>query len=308
MKSFYEKEDYTIEDIESLIANQVEESIYLDFKEAGAFEKSERKRNDISKDVASFANSDGGIIVYGVKEVDHKAAELSFIDGNEFTKEWLEQVINSSIQRHIEDLKIYPIRANGEVSKTIYVVKIPVSFQAPHLSKDNRYYKRYNFASVPMEEYEVRESYNRKEKTELIIEDMLVTQNGRSGVQGGEFLRTVQFDLTFQITNLSKGIENQYKTEIYIPKAYLVNISFNRYFIRDEGRNGVYSFANTSPIFQGEITTICNTTIEITHQTLVYIDFPILVKLYFTNGVKEKEFLLDSLSFKGKLLKDWSWM
>src|SRR4051812_3819350 len=101
MKSFYDKEDYTIEDIESLIKNEVEESIYLDFKEARSLEKTDNKRKDISKDIASFANSDGGILIYGINEQNNKASSYSFIDGNEFTKEWLEQVINSTIQRHI---------------------------------------------------------------------------------------------------------------------------------------------------------------------------------------------------------------
>jgi predicted HTH transcriptional regulator len=160
MKSFYDKEDYTIDDIQALITDQVEESIYLDFKEAGALDKGEKKRLDISKDVASFANSDGGIIVYGLKEEIHVASEMSFINGNDFTKEWLEQVVNSSIQRNISGLKIYPVRKDGNINETIYIVKIPASLEAPHISKDNRYYRRHNFMSVPMEEYEVRGSYS----------------------------------------------------------------------------------------------------------------------------------------------------
>ena len=90
MKSFYDKDDYTTEDILSLITNEVEESIYLDFKECRALDKSDSVKRDISKDVSSFANSDGGMIIYGIKEENHKASSLSFIDGNVYTKEWLE--------------------------------------------------------------------------------------------------------------------------------------------------------------------------------------------------------------------------
>lgn len=36
-------------------------------------------------------------IVYGIQEKDHKASHLTFIDGTEFTKEWLELVINNGI-------------------------------------------------------------------------------------------------------------------------------------------------------------------------------------------------------------------
>jgi predicted HTH transcriptional regulator len=210
MKGFYDKDDYTIEDINDLIINQAEESIYLDFKEAGALDKSERKRIDISKDVASFANSDGGIIVYGLKEVDHKASELSFVNGNEFTKEWLEQVINSGIQRRIEGVNIYPIRIDGDIKKSIYVIKIPVSFSAPHLSKDNRYYKRYNFMSVPMEEYEVRQTYGRAGKTELTTSALY------TNVEIDKDDDEVKLTLDFSVMNLSNSVENTYKLNVYI--------------------------------------------------------------------------------------------
>ena len=62
---FYSKDEYRIEDIEQLIENEVEENIHLDYKSEGALEKSEKKRNEIIKDVSAFANSDGGIIIYG---------------------------------------------------------------------------------------------------------------------------------------------------------------------------------------------------------------------------------------------------
>lgn len=219
MKSFYDKEDYTFEDIQSLIDNQVEESIYLDFKEFGALQKSEGKKLDISKDVASFANSDGGIIVYGIKELEHKASELSYVDGNIFTKEWLEQIINSSIQRRIEGIMIYPIRYNNDVTKTVYVIKIPFSYDAPHLSKDNRYYKRFNFSSVPMEEYEIRQSYERKRRSKLEIEML-----------GWELqISTESVEITFigTIYNSSNVVEPNYKVNVYFaPFNHMLNISY----------------------------------------------------------------------------------
>lgn len=254
MKSFYDKEDYTIDDIQSLIENQVEESIYLDFKSAGSLEKSDKKRIEISKDVASFANSDGGIIVYGIKEVDHVASEFSFIDGNEFTKEWIETIINSYVQRRISDIKIYPIRIDGDIKKSIYVVKIPYSYDAPHLSKDNRYYKRYNFMSVPMEEYEIRQSYNRKDNTELVI-DNLILQIGSSSIVGSSYLKTLHMALIFQVSNISNSIENMYKVEVHINRKILASGNPPN-FMRNEEETAIFSFPNTSPLFQDEVTSI----------------------------------------------------
>ncbi|MBE5321495.1 ATP-binding protein [Pedobacter sp. MR2016-19] len=218
MRSFYDKDDYTIEDIQSLIDNQVEESIYLDFKSAGSLEKIDKKRMELSKDVASFANSDGGIIVYGIKEVNHVAAEFSFIDGNEFTKEWIEQVISSYVQRRIADVTIYPIRIDGDMKKSIYIVKIPYSYDAPHLSKDNRYYKRYNFISVPMEEYEVRMSYGRKRKAKLGIEGYQIRVQSDA--------TTVTAVLDIDIYNEGSVVETAYKLNAYFTGSH-ENVSYN---------------------------------------------------------------------------------
>jgi predicted HTH transcriptional regulator len=54
-----------------LIQNQVQESIHLDYKRSETLENTEANKNEISKDVSSFANSDGEIIVYGVEESGH---------------------------------------------------------------------------------------------------------------------------------------------------------------------------------------------------------------------------------------------
>lgn len=170
MRELLTKDIFTEKDILDLIENEIEESIYLEFKAAEALGRSDNKRKEISKDISAFANSDGGVIIYGLNEKNHKAHSLSFIDGNEFTKEWLEQIISSSIQRKISDLKIVPVRFENNIEKTIYLVKIPKSFETPHMCKENRFYRRYNFESVQMEEYEIRELYNRKSIAKLQIE------------------------------------------------------------------------------------------------------------------------------------------
>ena len=71
----YNKDNYSIDDIYDLIRNEVEENIHLDYKEARALGKEDAKKADITKDVSSFANADGGIIIYGVAEENHKPEE-----------------------------------------------------------------------------------------------------------------------------------------------------------------------------------------------------------------------------------------
>jgi hypothetical protein len=214
MTIFQDKTEFTVEDIYSLIANEAEESIHLDFKEANALDKSDSKKKEITKDITAFANSDGGVIIYGLKEFNHKANDISFIDGNVYTKEWLEQTINGSIQRRIQDIQIFPIRNNGNINETIYVVKIPKSYDAPHMSKDKRFYKRFNFESVQMEEYEVRQSYGQKLKSKLCI-----GYCGLKEIPISEFDKTdTNFKYEFEVGIFNEGdtVESNYKVNVYM--------------------------------------------------------------------------------------------
>ena len=211
----FEKTEYCIDDITALISNEAEESVHLDFKAAGALSKDDKKKAEIAKDVSAFANSDGGIIVYGIEEQEHKAHALSYINGNTYTKEWLEQVIQDNIQRRIEGLEIFPIRYNGDITKSIYIVKIPRSSNTPHMSADKCYYKRNNFRSVKMEEYEVRDLFYRESTPNLLI----ASYRFYIKMKTQDF---TQFGFVAQIANSSNTIATMYKLNCYI-------INYTRY-------------------------------------------------------------------------------
>lgn len=153
-------------DIEELIISQREESIHLEYKSCAAVEKTDGKKAETSKDVSSFANSDGGTIIYGVREYadptkDHLPERIDDgFDPADISKEWLENVITSRIQPKISGLIIHPITL--PTGKVIYSVEIPKSTTA-HQASDKRYYKRHNFKAEPMEDYEVRDTMNRSQ-------------------------------------------------------------------------------------------------------------------------------------------------
>lgn len=159
-------------DIASLISNRVQEDLSLDYKACAALEKSDKKKAELSKDVSAFANSAGGTLVYGVCE---DAAHFpSVIDSGylpiEISKEWLEQVINSTIKRRIDGIRINQVQLSGtRERRVLYVVYVPQSARAPHMSFHNKFYKRHNFESIPMEEYEVRDAARRSESPDLKI-------------------------------------------------------------------------------------------------------------------------------------------
>lgn len=201
---------WTLERIKQFIADGIEENTHLDYKGSGSINSAPEKKKEISKDISAFANSDGGTIIYGVKEYDkkdkrHLPETIDFINGRLFSKEWLEQVINSSISPRIEGLIITPIQVESpEKNHVIYVVDIPKSNTA-HQAKDKRYYKRFNFESTAMEDWEIKDIINRQIKTN--IELTFKTLPPKEKIK--EFLeRDVVFFVTidFWVTNLGSRI------------------------------------------------------------------------------------------------------
>jgi predicted HTH transcriptional regulator len=147
--------DWDESDLLRLIADGVTETITLDYKESTALGKTDKQKGDISKDVSAFANSAGGTIVYGIVEDNHLPKKLDFgSDPKDITREWLEQVINSTIQRKVPDVRVKQVPLTAPYpGRVAYVVHVPQSPLAAHQASDKRYYKRYNFQSVAMEDY-----------------------------------------------------------------------------------------------------------------------------------------------------------
>jgi hypothetical protein len=150
-------------DLESLITSGVPEGLTLDYKRSDSLSKDNSKRIELCKDVSAFANSAGGRLIIGVPEQNQVPQPLdSGVDKKVITPEWIEQVLNSSIQPRIEGLQITQISAETGDDQVFYVIDVPqATARAPHQAPDKKYYRRFNFQSVPMEDYEIRDALRR---------------------------------------------------------------------------------------------------------------------------------------------------
>ncbi len=164
--------------VQQYITDGIQENLQLEYKGARAFENNSEKKKDIAIAISAMANSAGGIIIYGLNEFydkDNRQLEIDPVDQIQFSKEWLEQVINSNIQPRIKGIVIYPILVENSQTQGIYVVEIPKSTTA-HQANDKRYYKRYNFQRVAMEDYEIRDVMNRASTPDAEIEFGLIRE------------------------------------------------------------------------------------------------------------------------------------
>jgi len=160
--------EITYEDIEILTSSGEPESIILDYKKT--ISGSEHDKAELAKDICAFANSQGGYLVIGVEERRgkpvHPPCGTERMIGRQKAEEWIEQVINSNIaQRVLTDIKVISV---PDSALCVIVVHVPVSIRMPHMvtyQRDNRYYrrffKRHQYESLPAEEYEVREMFEK---------------------------------------------------------------------------------------------------------------------------------------------------
>lgn len=194
--------------IQSYIDGKIEENLNLDYKGAGALARTPQALADISKHISAFANSAGGLVIYGIKEFDakdkkHLPEKIDPIDRRKFSREWLEQII-ADIQPRPTVL-IHSVQLQSNPDHVVYVVEIPPGTTA-HQAADLKYYKRYNFQAVPMQDFEIRDIMRRKThpsvKTTITI--LLGKQNLKNSV-------------LWRIDNESDVLARHVSTTIYVP-------------------------------------------------------------------------------------------
>ncbi len=166
----------TKEDLQRLIDNEVEESTILEYKSSFAVQNP-KWREELAKDISAMANSNGGTIVFGIKQKDIGngnaiAHRLTPIPSSEMTKDKLSQLLSSNIQPIINNLEITYISESQEGG--YFIVEIPQSNTAHQNRLTHIYYKRRNATVEAMEDYEIRDIMNRNKTPIINLEFRLI--------------------------------------------------------------------------------------------------------------------------------------
>lgn len=158
--------------LQSLVDDKITEMKTLDYKRqlpcryddgANRFiwpgKESSKKRQKIEflKDISSFANADGGVIIYGIDDkhtgIPQKLVGLNIKDEHaERLKNTIDGIIRSGIAPRIERVNYPPtlidvkILEDGvETLKKVFIIEIPRSWRAPHCvtsGDHNRFWSR----------------------------------------------------------------------------------------------------------------------------------------------------------------------
>lgn len=141
-------ERITEEDLLSLVRQGRREDTRLEFKLTLPGTTDEEKR-EFLKDVSAMANSQGGDIIYGIREDRSnpedagKAAEVIGITGAgaDATKLWMWELLNSSIEERLIGvaLREIPLSAGGFA----LLIRVPRSWNAPHVVRHKNHWRFY---------------------------------------------------------------------------------------------------------------------------------------------------------------------
>lgn len=194
--------------IDRFLAERRQEDLRLDFKQLARspeFDKSD-KRN-LAKAVSGFANSDGGLIIWGVEarkdadEVDAASAKrpIPSVDAAHSKILSLTGEATGPLVDGVEHRVIHEGADEGYI-----VTYVPRSDSGPHMARlgEGRYYKRSGDSFYPLEHFDLEDMFGRRPKPKLEIATHVLPAGGVSGSG------TVQvfFDVLLGIRNVGRGI------------------------------------------------------------------------------------------------------
>lgn len=150
-------------DLQGLCRNDVAEGRTLDYKLKLPGEGREDKAEFVA-DVTSFANSQGGDLVYGVKDEKGVAVGVPGIDPPDLDKAILrlESLLRDCIDPRLVGARLH-WAPRGEGGGYL-IIRVPPSPSAPHRNTiDNRFYGRNSRGKYPMDTHELRVAFTAAE-------------------------------------------------------------------------------------------------------------------------------------------------
>jgi hypothetical protein len=160
-------------DVYDLIARHQEEHLQLEFKTINSpdMASSDDKRN-LARALSGFANSSGGILIWGVIAVKDSdgidtASSTAEIQSLSRFITRLNELTGNAALPIIDGVMHRPLPTSDDRGFAVSIV--PASESGPHMAKlgENRYYKRSGDSFYQMEHFDIEDMFGRRKKPKL---------------------------------------------------------------------------------------------------------------------------------------------
>lgn len=144
-----------------LVANGVPENTSMEYKRELSIGNDNEKKEFLF-DVTSFANHQGGDIIFGIEEVDNVPTNLAGIQGNyDQTLRQIEDLLRSLVEPRIAGIRFHRVNLESD-ERFILVMRIPKSLFAPHqvyFRGHMYFYSRANNGKFPLNLFQLRNMF-----------------------------------------------------------------------------------------------------------------------------------------------------
>lgn len=158
-------QDITLADLEALVTNQVAERRTLEYKRELPG-NGESARKEFLADVTSFANAQGGDLLFGIAEANGTAIKILGLPSDNPDEDLLrwEDVLLAGVEPRIPGLRLRWIDIGDR--RGVLLIRIPASSIAPHrviFKQSNRFYGRKSNGKYEMDTQELRDAFTGSE-------------------------------------------------------------------------------------------------------------------------------------------------
>lgn len=133
-------DEATLDELKQLIVNQTCEKRTIDYKLTLELDGDEKKKEFLA-DIVSFANTLGGLLIYGVEQEAGMPIKLIGIEYSSFDilKGQIESIIQDGTSPKLNTITVIHVKISE--GKEVIIIKIPQSMTSPHLVWFKRYPK-----------------------------------------------------------------------------------------------------------------------------------------------------------------------
>lgn len=158
-----------LSDIQELVDNQVHEGKTIEYKRDLPGSSSD-DRKEFLKDVSSFANADGGDLLFGIDVKDGLPQAIPGVaaPNHDDLRLQLENRLRDALQPRIPDVEFKFIAA-GETRNDVLLMRIRKSWAAPHrviIGGHGHFYSRNSAGAYPLDVDQLRSAFLRAQSVE----------------------------------------------------------------------------------------------------------------------------------------------
>jgi len=235
--------DLTRNDLEQFVTEQQEENLHLDFKTlAGPKLILRDDKQNFAKALSGFANSDGGIVVWGVdarKNADGVDCALSLkpIAGVASLVSRLNGLTSDMVNPSVDGILHRVIHQDTD-GNGFAATLVPCSDAGPHMAKGglDRYYKRSGDSFLKMEHFDVADMFGRRPRPRLAL-SYSINSGGTKRVDG----RAIpMIRIVLKIENSGRGLARA----PYLAVKSERPLQVSQYGVDGMGRDGLLRLAS----------------------------------------------------------------